>query len=203
MKRLNIENPFFEFMDDFADLVLLNIVWLLTSIPILTFGASSTALCRIMLRKARGTCNSPVKEYFAAFREDFGKSTKVGIGFFVSGIILIIDLMYVGQSWNVWGIAIGVLCFIWFLLVSYTFPVMAQFDNTIRNTLKNAFFMAVRHFPYTIGILILIFIPVFCFLAGGAIATVTMPFYFVIGISLTVRINTAMYQNIFRRYMPE
>lgn len=54
MKKLNIENPFFEFMNHLADLVLLNIVWLLTVIPIVTIGAAKSALYRIMLRRARG-----------------------------------------------------------------------------------------------------------------------------------------------------
>ena len=203
MKKLSIDNPFFDFMSNLADLVLLNIVWLITCIPIVTFGAASTAFYRIMLRRARGTCNYAVKEYFAAFKEDFGKSTKVWLGFLVIGGILVFDLMYMGQTWSVWGIAIGVLLFVWFIVVSYVFPVMAQFENTVTNTLKNACYMAVRHFPYTIGIVVLNFIPVFCFLAGGAIELVTMPVYLVIGFSLTARINAVMFGNIFRRYMPD
>lgn len=203
MKKLSIDNPFFEFMSNLADLALLNIVWLITCIPVVTIGAATTAFYRIMLRRARGTCNYPVKEYFAAFKEDFGKSTKVWIACFVIGAVLVFDLMSMGEKWTVWGVAIGVLLFIWFILVSYLFPVMAQFENTVANTLKNACYMAVRHLPYTIGIVALNFIPVFCFLAGGAIELVTMPIYLVIGFSLTARINAVMFKNIFARYMPE
>ena len=203
MKKLSIDNPFFEFMSNLADLVMLNIVYLITCIPVVTFGAASTAMYRIMLRRARGTCNYPVKEYFAAFKEDFRKSTKVWLGFLVIGGILVFDLMSMGEKWNVLGIAVGILLFIWFILVSYLFPVMAQFENTVTNTIKNACYMAVKHLPYTIGIGVLNFIPIFCFLAGGAIEVVTMPVYLVIGFSLTARVNAVMFKNIFRRYMPE
>lgn len=201
MKKLNIENPFFEFMNHLADLVLLNIVWLFTCIPIVTIGAAKSALYRIMLRRARGESNYPVREYLEAFKEDFWKSTKIWLLLLISGGLLIFDLMYLGGSWNRLGILVGVLLCIWMILESYLFPLTAQFENNLTNTWKNAAYMAVRHFPYTIIIVILNGIPVFCFLAGGAILQVTLPIYLVIGFSLTAGINTRMFRTIFERYM--
>lgn len=203
MKKLSIDNPFFEFMSNLADLVMLNITWVITCIPVVTIGAAQTAFYRIMLRRVRGTCVYPVREYLAAFKEEFGKSTKIWIGFLIIGAVLVFDLMYMGQTWTAWGIAVGVLLFLWVILVSYVFPVMAQFENTLKNTMKNACYMAVRHLPYTIGIIILNLIPVFCFLAGGAIMQVTLPVYMVIGFAVTARINAAMFRNIFEKYIPE
>lgn len=201
MKKLNVDNPFFEFMSNLADMVMLNIVWVITCIPIFTIGAAQTALYRIMLRRARGESNYPVREYLVAFKEDFGKSTKIWLVLLISGAILIFDLMYMGQKWTPWGIAVGVLLCIWMILASYLFPITAQFENSCKNTWKNAGYMAVRHFPYTIGIVILNVIPIFCFLAGGAIMQVTLPIYMVIGFSLTARINAMMFRTIFVRYM--
>ncbi len=201
MKKLNIDNPFFEFMSNLADLVMLNIIWVITCIPIVTIGAAQTALYRIMLRRARGESNYPVREYLAAFKEDFVKSTKIWLVLLVSGGILGFDLMYMGRKWSPLGIAVGVLLCIWMILASYLFPLTAQFDNTCKNTFKNAGYMAVRHFPYTIGIIIINMIPILCLLAGGAILQVTLPIYMVIGFSLTTRINAMMFQKIFVSYM--
>lgn len=201
MKKLSIDNPFFDFMSNVADLVLLNIIWILTCIPLFTIGVSQTSIYRIMLRRARKTCVYPVKEYLAVWKEEFRKSTKLWIGMLVVVALLVFDLMYMGKKWNVWGIAIGVLLFLWMILFSYVFPLMAQFDNTIKNTMKNASYMAVRHLPFTILILVLNLIPVFCVLAGGAIMQVTLPIYLAAGFALTARINAVIFKTIFEKYM--
>ena len=201
MKKLSIDNPFFDFMSNVADLVLLNIVWILTCIPLITIGASQTSIYRIMLRRVRKTCVYPVKEYLAVWKEEFRKSTKLWIGMLVVVALLVFDLMYMGRTWNAWGIAIGVLLFLWMILFSYVFPLMAQFDNTIKNTMKNACYMAVSHLPYTILILVLNLIPIFCVLAGGAIMQVTLPIYLAAGFALTARINAVIFKTIFEKYM--
>ncbi len=201
MKKLNIENPFFEFMNRLADLVLLNIVWLISCLPLVTIGAAKTALYRIMLRRARGESNYPVREYLEAFKEDFGKSTKIWLLLLVSGGLLAFDLSYMGAKWSPLGILLGVLISIWMILESYLFPLTAQFENSLTNTWKNAAYMATRHFPYTVIIVVLNGIPLFCLLAGGAILKVTLPIYLVIGFSLTAGINTRIFRTIFDRYM--
>lgn len=188
-------------MNHLADLVMLNIIWLITCLPIVTIGAAKTALYRIMLRRARGESNYPVREYLEAFKEDFGKSTKIWLLLLISGGLLCFDLMYMGGSWSPLGILVGVLLCIWMILESYLFPLTAQFENSLKNTWKNAAYMAVKHFPYTLAIVILNGIPLFCFLAGGAILKVTFPIYLVIGFSLTAGINTRMFRTIFKRYM--
>ena len=81
----------FEFMSNLADMVMLNIVWGIACIPIVTIGAARTALYRIMLRRARGESNYPVREYLVAFKEDFGKSTKIWLVLLISGAILVFD----------------------------------------------------------------------------------------------------------------
>ena len=201
MKKLNIENPFFEFMNGLADLVVLNIIWILSCLPFVTIGPAKTALYRVMLRRARGESNYPVREYLEAFKEDFGKSCKIWLVLLISGGLLVFDLMYMGRSYTPLGILVGVLLFVWMILESYLFPLTAQFENNLANTWKNAAYMAVRHFPYTVIVVILNGLPLFCFLAGGAILQVTLPIYLVIGFSLTAGINARIFRTIFARYM--
>lgn len=201
MKKLSIENPFFEWMSNIADLVMLNLVWIITCIPIFTIGAAQTALYRIMMRRARGECSYPIREYLTALKEDFVKSTKIWMILLTTGAVLIFDLMYMGQIWTMWGIAIGVLIFIWMILAGYVFPLTARFDNTCKNTWKNAAYMAVRFFPYTIMVVLMNSIPIVCILVGGAITQATLPIYLVFGFSLTVRINTILFQKMFSQYI--
>lgn len=57
MKKLTTDNPFFEFMGNVGDWILLNLLFVLTSIPVITVGMSLTALYRIVLRRMRGENN--------------------------------------------------------------------------------------------------------------------------------------------------
>lgn len=201
MKKQMIDNPFFTFMGRLADLCLLNLIFLATCIPVITIGTADTALYKVMLKFAKGESAYPVREYLTAFHEEWKQSMKTWLIYLAVGIILVFDIFYIGHSWNVWGIGVGILLCIWSITVSYVFPIQAQFDNTIKNTVKNACYMSIRHLPYTIGIVALNMIPFGAFLAGGYWFGLVAPIYFVIGFSLTARINVVMFQNIFSKYM--
>jgi len=201
MRKLNIDNPFFEFMGKLGDMFCLNIIYLATCVPLITIGAASTAIYRVMMRKARGDCAYPVREYLTAFKEDWKKSTKIWLIFLVSGGVLIFDLMYIGKTWNVWGVGVGILLCVWIILVSYVFPLTARFDNTIGNTIKNAGYMAIRHFPYTILIVFLNLLPIISFLIGGVLFAMMAPIFLVIGVSLIIRANASLFGKIFDRYI--
>lgn len=200
MKKLNVENPFFEFMGNLGDLILLNLIHLLFCIPVFTIGAATSALYQVMLRRVRGESNYTIREYIKAFLSEWKKSTKLWIPLLFAGCILIFDILYIGRGWNVWGIAIGCMLFIWWMLVCYVFPVECRFENTWKNTMKNAFYMAIRHFPYTILIMLLNAVPVICFLAGARVMALTAPIFLVVGFALIARANAMLFGRIFEHY---
>jgi len=45
MKLFHPDNPIINALNDLTDLIILGILWLICSIPIITIGASCTALC--------------------------------------------------------------------------------------------------------------------------------------------------------------
>lgn len=201
MKKLSIDNPFFNVMGNLGDMLMLNLAFLITCIPVFTIGAAQTALCRVMLRRVRKECRYPVKEYFGAFKEEWKQGTMSWLPLMIIGGILVFDVMYLGKEWSLWGVGTGVLLSVWCIFTSYVFPVQAQFANTTKNIWKNAAFMAVRHFPYTLVIVAANLIPVLCFLAGGAVMQLAAPVYITVGFALTARGNAALFGKIFKKYM--
>ena len=163
MKKLTTDNPFFEFMGNVGDWILLNLLFVLTSIPIITVGMSLTSLYRIVLRRMRGENNYVFKEYFKACKEEWKKSTIMWILFLLLALLLQFDLVYMKHMWK------------WFL--------------------------AVKHLPYTICIVLLNAIPILC-LASGVFATrMAMPVYFFFGFAVTARINCIFFNKIFDQFM--
>lgn len=201
MKKLSIDNPFFNTMGNLGDMLLLNLIFLLTCIPVITIGTAWTALYRVMLRRVRDESCYPVKEYLRAFKEEWKQGVASWLPLLVIGAILVFDVMYLGREWSLWGVGTGVLLSIWCIFTGYVFPIQAQFANTTRNIWKNAAFMAVRHLPYTIVIVAADLIPLICFLVGGSVMQLAAPIYITVGFALTARGNAVLFRKIFENYM--
>lgn len=201
MKKLSIDNPFFRFMGKLGDIIILNILYIVTCIPIITIGMATTALYKVMLKCAAGSSNYVVREYIAACKEEWKKSTATWILFLVTGGILLFDVLYIGKQWSALGVGIGSLMIIWALLFSYVFPLQAQFENTVKNTLKNALYLAIRNLPYTIVILAINCIPLVCILMGNPLMGLMFPLYLAAGFAVAARVNATLFKKIFRPFL--
>lgn len=201
MKKLSTDHPFFEVMGDLGDEVILNVMFVLTSLPVITIGASLTALYRISLRRQRGESNYAAKEYFRAFREEWRQSTRIWLIAFFVGILLGFDIFYMKNLGRVYAIAIGIVVVICSFIFSYAFPLQARFQNTIKNTLKNALVLSVTYLPYTLLIVALNSIPAVCIAAGNFVTMMAMPVYCFVGFALTARINSFFFNKVFQKFM--
>ncbi len=201
MKKLSTEAPFFDLMGNIGDWIILNILFVLTSLPVITAGASMTALYQVALRRQRGESNYAAREYFKAFREEWRQSTVLWLIFLLTGGLLLFDIFYVNNLGRELAVAIGCVAAVWSFVFSYTFPLQARFQNTIKNTIKNALFLSVRHLPYTILMVSLNSIPAVCIAAGTFTTMMAMPIYFFVGFALTAKINSIFLDKIFRDFM--
>ena len=203
MKKFGIDNPFFAFMGRVGDILILNILFVITSIPVVTIGMSLSAMYRVTLRMARKECNYVAKEYFRACREEWKKSTVIWLIMLMSGGVLVLDVTVGKDMWNALNAAVGALIFIWGMLFTYVFAVQARFENTVKNIFKNALYMAVRHFPFTVIMMVLNAIPAVCILFGSMTMALATPIYVAAGFTVTARINSIFLNRIFRKYAPE
>lgn len=203
MKKFGIDNPFFSFMSRAGDIILLNILFFITCIPVVTVGMSLSAMYRVTLRMARKESNYVVREYFQACREEWKKSTVMWMLLLAAAVLLVFDIMVGDKMWDALNAAVGALLFVWSMLFTYVFPVAARFENTVKNTMKNAMYMAVRHFPSTIVMAALNAVPVVCVVFGSMTMALAAPLYVVFGFALTARINSIFLDRIFRKYIPE
>ena len=203
MKKFGIDNPFFGFMSRLGDLLILNILFVVTCIPVVTIGMSCAALYRVALRMARKESNYVAREYFQACREEWKKSTVIWILFLATGALLFFDVLVAGEMWSALNVAVGVLILIWAFLFTWAFPLQARFENPVRVTLKNAMYMSVRYLPFTLLMTVLNAVPAVCIVLGSAVTALAVPIYIGVGFSLTARINAVLLDRSFRNYVPE
>jgi uncharacterized membrane protein YesL len=87
---------------------------------------------------------------------------------------------------------------IWSFTTIYIFPLLATFDNTIKQTFKNSLLMSIRHLPKTVLLFIL---TAFSMLLVGFVVPL-LPFWFLAGFSLLAFVNSIILRKIFQIYMP-
>ncbi len=100
------------------------------------------------------------------------------------------------KAFVIFILALGVIL----LMISvYVFPILARFDNTIKNTLKNAFLMAVLNLPRTILMIVILLLPAVILYFSAYAGIFVMMF----GISLPAYLSAFLYSKIFRKFEPE
>lgn len=188
------ENPLVQLLSKLGDLILLQLAFLLTSIPMVTVGAGLTALFSVSRKMQRDSLTSPVKEYFVQFKANFKTGTILW---------LLILLMAAVTSADAWFCAMGtsavaalgqivsyLLMIGVFLIFVYAFPQAAWFENSISAYLKNALYLALANPLTTILLLVLYFV---AFVA----AEVIRPLFFLLGFSSAVYLASILLQKAF------
>lgn len=194
MKKLSIENPFFEFMGKIGDIMIINLLFLLCSVPVITIGASVSAMYKAFGEMEEETYISPFKSFKNAFLSSFKKSIPAWLLSLVTGLILVFDLMFVTKApanifWHITGMVTGCLMFLWLLIICWLFPAALFKEGTLKDMVKRSMFLAVRNFLYTFLMVLLDLIPVICFILGDYYAALVAPVYFIIGFGITALIN--------------
>lgn len=155
--KFNTESNFFKFLGTFGRFVYLNIVFVITCIPIITIGTSITALYSTMFKYINEQDEVFVPNYLKAFKNQFVTST---IYYFLAlvftGIITFSIYFWYKLDNTISWIVVGLLAllFIAFLFtLFYLFPLLARYTQTGKQVIKNAFLLSIANFLITLGIL--------------------------------------------------
>lgn len=145
-----------------ADLAILNLLWIIGCIPVITIGVSTTAMYSVTLKMARNEETYIAGSYWKAFKENLKQSTVIWAGILAAGLILYFDFYTIGHAQGMKWMAIpAFMCLIILvLLFTYVFPVLAYFRTGTAKAVKNALLLAVGYLPYTIGILLITALPI-------------------------------------------
>lgn len=160
----NLNNPFFQFMGKVFDLLVLNMLWLICCIPIVTIGPATTAMYYVAMKIARDDYNGVARPFFHSFKQNFLQGLVLTVIFIVVGAVLFFDyrfcLLFEGIAEK---IMIGAFIFfgvVYLMIVSYTFPLLSQYTNTIGGTIKNALFLALTKMGTALEIVFLNLAPI-------------------------------------------
>ena len=141
---LNPEGPVMSFITKITYSAYLNLLWLVCCLPIVTAGASTTALFYVTLKVAKNEEGSLTKSFFHSFRENFRQATVIWLILLAVGIVLGVDgyifyhMRFENAFWTVATAVFLVAAAAYAIILMYIFPLLARFDNTTAAMFKNA-----------------------------------------------------------------
>jgi uncharacterized membrane protein YesL len=138
-----------------ADVMILNFLFIVTSVPVITIGASLTALNFTAMRIGSGECVSVSADYFRSFRRNFRQATVIALvlalligvlaAWYAVVTTLVTDPLTQFALLAIWY----VLAFNFVAAVLFVFPYLATFEGGTREILRNARLLSWRH-PLTV-----------------------------------------------------
>lgn len=190
-----------DFLNRLIDLILLNALWFLCSLPIFTLGASTCALYEVTMLYAFHEDSPVTKTFFRAFRKNFRKATALFLIFSAAGLFLTADLWCALQ----WEISIKFLIVVLILsagyfylaVLSHVFPVLTYFDTGIKESIRKAFLLSMKNGVFTVFIMVMNLLPVFAVLAFPGYILQILFLYFVVGFSGIAFLNSLHLARLF------
>lgn len=198
-----IDNPIMRGMGRLADFIILNLLWVVCSIPIITIGASTTALYTVMLKLVKNEEGYIAKGFLKAFKENFKQSTIMWIIFLLISIVFVVDFASIKlMSDKIGGILQILFLFMGALLTAwmvYAFALQARFVNTVKNTLKNAMILVFAKLPFTVLIVLLTVGPVLMTFLTVRTLVIGVMVWFFAGVSLVAWLNSYLLRFVFKK----
>ncbi len=201
MNLFNYEGGIMKSLSKFTDCITLSLLFLVSCIPIFTVGTAATAMYHTAYKVLRYDQGYVFRDYVSAFRDNFKQTVPVWLLTMLMGAVLGIDWYVMGflekkeSAFEIFMIASAVGLCLLFAWTSYLFPYMARFENTRKQSMKNAVLMAIAHLPMTLLILALTAVTVVMFSM--------MPLFIGILPAVYAWIQSYILERVFRRYMTE
>ncbi|HBI59822.1 MAG TPA: hypothetical protein DDY31_01200 [Lachnospiraceae bacterium] len=200
---LDMDSPVMRVLNRVGDLMIMNFLMIICCIPVITAGAAFTAMHYVLLKIVRGQEGYLIKGFFKSFKENFRQATLIWL------LMLVVIAVYVGDSliFNYSAltfpkplvIAVVAVAVLLAMMAVYVFPLQARFENSVKNTLKNAMILAFANLPKTLLMLVCYILP----LVIGYFSTYALLFIFLFGISAPAYAAAWIYSGIFKKLEPE
>lgn len=201
-----IDSKFYEVVSKIADLVVLNLLFVLFSLPIITMGASTTALYGVTKKMAENREGYIFRNFFQLFKENFRQSTVMWMILLIAAMIPTVDLYIINSlektviTTALKGLMLAAALTV-LLVFLYAMALQSTFENTIKNTLKNAFLMGIGYFPWTLLILLITLLPIILIVLLGKTAGSVVYVMLFVGFAVLAYLNSYIFNHIFKKYM--
>lgn len=152
------------FLDTFGNLFILNIIYVLCCLPVVTIGAATTALYYVALKMVKKEEGPIIKSFWKAFKSNFKKGTLAWL--IVLAVMLVLWAEYLlvltveGTLSTFYLVVMTVELVATAFTLPFLFPLIARYENTLWNTIKNSLLLSISNFGSWLKIALAWFAPI-------------------------------------------
>jgi uncharacterized membrane protein YesL len=179
MGIFNMDGPIYRIGTILADILILGVLWLVFSLPVVTIGASTTAVYYVFTKRINGREGYLWQDFWRSFRQNFLMATAVWLTLLLIYAFLVFNITNVGllEAMTDFVLVAQFIILVQAIFVTmYAFPLISRFEMGYVEVFKTAFFLANRHILLTIScavlfisaIIIALLMPVFLLAVAGA-----------------------------------
>lgn len=136
--------------DTFGNFFILNLLFTICCLPIVTIGASINALDSMMLKILQDKDGKIVKGFFDEFKKDFFKSTCIWFVYIISALAIYSEFLVLKQGTELVRTIMMIFIIIEAIFVLSTFPFIywmnARYENTVKMMFINSFILFFKRF---------------------------------------------------------
>ena len=194
------DNPVMKALSRLVDLAVLNLVTVILMLPVITLGASMTAMNNVLMHLIREDESYVSRMFIRSFKDNFRQALPEGLLVLLLAAVTAADLWLLhamdSKTATVLMIVITVAAGFLFATSIYMFALQARYENTIGGTIANAFRLSVGNLPRTAGMMIIwaVWILILWFLHG--LAPLAFALY---GLTLPGYMCALLYEPVFTR----
>lgn len=190
----------FQFLSRVGDMIILNFLFMITCIPIITIGAAQAALYKVIMDMHYDQEGGMFKGFFRAFKENFKQATIVWVVELIVLVSLVCDALLVLTFWGgstVMYVLLGVLAALVVCVCTYMIPLLVRYRNSLRQHLNNALILSVIKLPKTVAMVFLNALPIIIAVLSLEVFWNTMVFWLAIGFAFVAYMNMFMMKPIY------
>ena len=206
MALFSPDSKFMRFMSRIGDLMILNLLYLLTCVPIFTVGAATAALYTVSFRFDTDRESGVIRTYLDAFKANFRQATGLWLVLLLCLVTAFINTLFCYRmpgALHYLAYFFGVLFVLAGLILSYAFPLLSQFDNTGKAIFQNALVLSVGYLPRSLVILAINALPWFLLLTNILLFFRAGFLWFILYFAAGAYVNTRILRKVFAPYLTE
>ena len=190
------------FLTKICDLLFLNIMFVLSCATVVFSGAAVTSLYAVTLKMIRGQDYAPVKDFLRALRENFLPSFSTTILLFLDVTLLAVlraalyaETLLMPPTLFV---LLAIIAVFLTALLSWLFPLLARFENTVSRHLNNAVRLSLVNLPVTFLLTTVNLLPLLLCLLIPPSLGVVFAFWLLFGFAAGAWVNSFYLNRIFQ-----
>lgn len=200
------DSPVMEKIALVGNLVLLNMVWLLCCIPLITAGAATTAMYYTVFQFQAEGETEVLRPFFRSFCKNFKQATLLWIPALAIIALMLFNAWYLISnpgSVVIWAAVIILSCIL-LMLLSHIFPMLARFEQNSKTILHNSLLLTLLHLPTTVLWTALNVLPFVVFVMVSPYTFAQwLPLWVGLWFSMTAYLNGKMQLKIWAKHIPK